>query len=260
MPFLRNREISCSVRMGAMQSFSPYRIVLLPSVRDNKPFWIIIIFIVLSFTTRAQDIIQSKPYPKNYFRYPIDLPPSTAGSFGELRPSHFHSGLDFKTNQRTGYPVHAAADGYISRLRIQFGGFGHALYITHPNGYATVYGHIASFTPEVARYIRDYQYKNQTFEADIAVPAGLFPVCKDDIVALSGNEGASAGPHLHFEIRDTATEETINPQLFGLTIPDKIPPAITSVGVYHLNGNPFSEKTPREFLAVTGAAAIPVLA
>jgi murein DD-endopeptidase MepM/ murein hydrolase activator NlpD len=204
--------------------------------------------------TRAQEIIQSKQYPQGYFRYPLDLPPVTAGSFGELRPAHFHSGLDFKTMQRTGYPVHAVADGYISRLRIQFGGFGQALYITHPNGYTSVYGHIQSFTPEVFKYIRDYQYKNQTFEADIAVPPGTFKVIKGEVVAVSGNEGASAGPHVHFELRDTATEETINPQLFGLTIPDEVPPTITAIGVYHLNGNPFSENTPKEFLSVTGAA------
>jgi murein DD-endopeptidase MepM/ murein hydrolase activator NlpD len=202
----------------------------------------------------AQNVIQGKQYPQGVFRYPLDLPPSTAGSFGELRPSHFHSGLDFKTNQRTGYPVHAAYDGWVSRLRVQYGGFGHALYITHPNGYTSVYGHIASFMPEVAKYIRDYQYKNQTFEADIPVPRGLFAVNKGDVVAISGNEGASAGPHLHFELRDSLTEETINPQLFGLTIPDDKPPVISAIGVYHLNGNPFSEKTPHEFLAVTGSA------
>lgn len=211
-------------------------------------------FLGFATPTYAQEPIQSKPYPKNYYRYPLDLPPSTAGSFGELRANHFHSGLDFKTNQRTGYPIHAIFDGYVSRLRIQYGGFGKAVYITHPNGYTSVYGHISAFTPAVAKYVRDYQYKNQVFEADIKVPPGLFQVCKDDVIATSGNEGASAGPHLHFEIRDTLTEETVNPQLFGLTIPDNIPPAITSIGVYHLNGNPFSEKTPREFLAVTGAA------
>ncbi|MEO7214843.1 MAG: M23 family metallopeptidase [Mucilaginibacter sp.] len=209
---------------------------------------------LLGTVTQAQDIIQSKQYPQGYFRYPLDLAPVTAGSFGELRPAHFHSGLDFKTMQRTGYPVHAVADGYVSRLRIQFGGFGQAIYITHPNGYTSVYGHIQSFTPEVFRYIRDYQYKNQTFEADIPVPAGTFKVIKGEVVAMSGNEGASAGPHVHFELRDTATEETINPQLFGLTIPDEVPPSITDIGVYHLNGNPFSENTPKEFLSVAGAA------
>ena len=207
-----------------------------------------------SWGIRAQTTIQSRPYPQNYFRYPLDLPPSTAGSFGELRPQHFHSGLDFKTNQRTGYPVHAAADGYISRVRVQFGGFGRAIYITHPNGYTTVYGHLQSFTPAVAAIVKAYQYEHQTYEADFKLTPVQVPVRKDELVAISGNAGASAGPHVHFEIRDTQTEETINPQLFGLTIPDRVPPTITSIGIYHLNGNPFSEKTPKEFLAVTGAA------
>jgi hypothetical protein len=224
------------------------------SINKYKIFTAFALLLLSGIVTRAQEIIQSKQYPQGYFRYPLDLAPVTAGSFGELRPSHFHSGLDFKTMQRTGYPVHAVADGYISRLRIQFGGFGQALYITHPNGYTSVYGHIQSFTPEVFKYIREYQYKNQTFEADIAVPAGTFKVIKGEVVAMSGNEGASAGPHVHFELRDTATEETINPQLFGLTIPDEVPPTITAIGVYHLNGNPFSENTPKEFLSVTGAA------
>jgi hypothetical protein len=205
------------------------------------------------FTVLAQDIIQSKHYPQNYFRYPLDLPPVTAGSFGELRGAHFHSGLDFKTNQRTGYPVHAAFDGYVSRLRVQFGGFGNAIYITHPNGYTTVYGHIEKFSDAMAKVVHDQQYQQQSFEVDVKLQPTQIPVCKDEVIALSGNAGASEGPHVHFEIRDTQTEETINAQLFGLTIPDKVPPSITAMGIYHLNGNPFSEKTPRQFLAVTGS-------
>jgi hypothetical protein len=254
----RDKEKFCITCINTSCSPRAWFTKLLSIIQNGGAFLLASFLIVLGpNSTCAQGPkgpTPNKLYPQNYFRYPLDLPPSTAGSFGELRPSHFHSGLDFKTNQRTGYAVHAVFDGYVSRLRIQFGGFGQALYITHPNGYTSVYGHIASFTPEVAKYIRDYQYKNQTFEADIPVPAGLFHVCKDDVVAMSGNEGASAGPHLHFEIRDTLTEETINPQLFGLTIPDKIPPTITSIAIYNLNSNPFSEKTPRKFLAITGAA------
>ncbi|MEO6977591.1 MAG: M23 family metallopeptidase, partial [Mucilaginibacter sp.] len=104
--------------------------------------YIVTLFIIscYCFNVLAQGPIQLHQYPQRFFRYPLDLPPSTAGSFGELRGAHFHSGLDFKTNQTTGYPVHAAYDGYISRLRVQFSGFGHAIYITHPNGYTTVYG------------------------------------------------------------------------------------------------------------------------
>ena len=205
------------------------------------------------FNVLSQDVATSRPYPQNYFRYPLDLPPSTAGSFGELRPNHFHSGLDFKTNNRTGYPVHAVADGYVSRLRVQFGGFGNAIYITHPNGFTTVYGHIEKFWPEMEKLIRAAQYQQQSFEVDLKLQPLQLSVCKGDIIALSGNAGASEGPHLHFEIRDTQTEETINAQLFGLTIPDKVPPTIYQIGIYRLNGNPFSEKTPRQFLQVSGS-------
>jgi Peptidase family M23 len=217
-----------------------------------KKIPLVLLFILGFYFNVFAQVIQSRPYPQNYFRYPLDLPPSTAGSFGELRGAHFHSGLDFKTNQRTGYPVHAVADGYISRLRVQFGGFGNAIYITHPNGFTTVYGHIERFSPAMAKLVRDYQYQQQSFEVDFKLLPLQLSVCKDDIIAWSGNAGASAGPHLHFEIRDTQTEETINPQLFGLTIPDRVPPSITAIGIYHLNGNPFSEKTPRQFFAVTG--------
>ncbi len=206
----------------------------------------------LFFHSSAQSIIQSRPYPQNYFRYPLDLTPSTAGSFGELRPNHFHSGLDFKTNNRTGYPVHAAFDGYISRLRVQFGGFGNAIYITHPNGYTTVYGHIEKFSPEAEKLVKAMQYQLQSFEVDFKLQPTQLTVCKDEVIAISGNAGASEGPHLHFEIRDTQTEETINAQLFGLTIADKVPPTIYGIGIYHLDGNPFSEKTPRQFLQANG--------
>jgi hypothetical protein len=202
----------------------------------------------------AQDIVQTKQYPKNFFRYPLDLPPCTAGSFGELRPNHFHSGLDFKTNGRTGYPVHAAYDGYISRLRVQFGGFGNAIYIDHPNGYTTVYGHIERFSPQLEKLVHDQQYQQQSFDVDFNLTPQQVRVCKDDVIAWSGNAGASAGPHLHFEIRDTETEQTINPQLFGLTIPDRVPPTLGIICVYHLGNAPFSEKTPRQFIAVAGAA------
>lgn len=215
------------------------------------------LFIALSgliLNCSAQDIVQTKQYPKNFFRYPLDLPPSTAGSFGELRPNHFHSGLDFKTNNTTGYPIHAAYDGYISRLRVQFGGFGNAIYITHPNGFTTVYGHIERFAPELEKLVKAQQYQQQSFEVDFNLVPFQVMVCQGDVIAWSGNAGASEGPHLHFEIRDTQTQETINPQLFGLTMPDHVPPTLGTICVYHLGDEPFSEKTPRQFFGVKGAA------
>ncbi len=211
------------------------------------------LLLIIVSNANAQDIVQTHQYPKDFFQYPLDLPPTTAGTFGELRSNHFHSGLDFKTNQRTGYPVHAVYDGYVSRLRVQFGGFGSAVYITHPNGYTSVYGHLEKLAPRLAKIVRDYQYQHQSFEVDIAVQPLQLPVCKGEVFAWSGNAGASAGPHLHFELRDAITQETINPQLFGLTINDKIPPTIGAIYVYHLNGNPFSEKTTKDYYRVAGS-------
>lgn len=218
-----------------------------------KVLFCYICLFVLMLSLKAQDIVQSKTYPKGVFQYPLDLPPSTAGSFGELRANHFHSGLDFRTNRRTGYPVHAAMYGYVSRLRVQVGGFGNAVYLTHPNGYTTVYAHLDHLIPELAQAVRKYQYEHETFETDFRLQPFQFPVTKGQLIAISGNTGASGGPHLHFEIRDSLTEETINPQLFGLTIADQIPPAITGLSVYHLNGKPFSENTLRNSFAVAGS-------
>jgi murein DD-endopeptidase MepM/ murein hydrolase activator NlpD len=219
----------------------------------KRIFFIVLLFINYQFT-RAQNTIQNREYPQGFFRYPLDIPPSTAGGFGEIRPNHFHAGLDFRTNQQTGLPVHAAADGYVSRIRIQFGGGGNIVYINHPNGFTTVYMHNLRFSPRIAKVLHDYQYQHQLYEVDFNLEPGQIEVCKDDVIAISGQSGAVAGPHLHFEIRDTKTEQTINPQLFGITIPDKIAPAISAIGIYQLDDKPFSENTPHQFMGVAGAA------
>jgi murein DD-endopeptidase MepM/ murein hydrolase activator NlpD len=220
----------------------------------NKFLSCALLFLSLSSSIFAQDVVQTRQYPKDYFRYPLDLPPSTAGSFGELRPNHFHAGLDFRTNQRDGYPVHAAADGFVSRLKVQFGGFGNAVYITHPNGFTTVYGHLQSFSPELAKLVHDYQVQTKTDMVDFNLLPMQVPVTKGQVIALSGHTGAVAGPHVHFEVRDTQTEQTINPQLFGLTVTDHIPPVLGTACIYRFNDGPFSERTQRQFLGVVGSA------
>jgi murein DD-endopeptidase MepM/ murein hydrolase activator NlpD len=215
----------------------------------------ILLFLPFTFTCLfGQELPQSRSYTQNQFRFPLDIVPTSSGTFGELRANHFHSGLDFRTNQKTGYPVYAVFDGYVSRLRVQFGGFGNAVYISHPNGYTSVYAHLERFTPEMAKIIKDQQYKIESDFVDFELQPLQIPVKKGQVIAWSGNTGSSAGPHLHFEIRDTKTEETINPQLFGLKIPDNIPPSITGIYLYQLNGTPFNENTSKKYFQVTGAA------
>lgn len=211
-------------------------------------------FALQTIGLRAQQLFSNNKYPLVDFRPPLDIvPPALAGSFGELRANHFHSGMDYRTNQREGYPVYAIADGYISRLRVQNSGFGLALYINHPNGYTSVYGHLQRFGPKIAQQVKAIQYQKKSYEIDEFPTSLLIPVRKGDVIAYTGNSGSSGGPHLHFEIRDTKTEATINPQLFGLEIPDNIPPVIYSMYVYRLNKKPFNEFTPKQYFQVIGA-------
>ena len=178
-------------------------------------------------------------YPKDYFRPPLDIPLALSGSFGELRSNHFHTGLDFKTQQKTGLPVYAAAEGYVSRIKISTFGYGKAIYITHPNGYTTVYGHLKKASVRLENYIRDNHYKEETYEIEMFPKPGELPVTKGEVIALSGNSGGSGGPHLHFEFRETVTEKPINPMFFGFDalIKDTKIPVLTTLMAYPVGDN-----------------------
>ncbi len=175
-------------------------------------------------------------YPKDYFRNPLGIPLILSGTFGELRSNHFHSGLDIKTQGREGLKVFAVAEGYVSRIKVQQYGYGKAIYITHPNGYTSVYGHLSKFSDEIEAYVKEIQYKKENYETGNLFPKkDKFVLNKGDIIAFSGDTGGSGGPHLHFEIRNTKTENVINPMFFGIDIPDSKAPTIQSLQVYPLS-------------------------
>jgi hypothetical protein len=171
-------------------------------------------------------------YPRGYFRDPLNIPISLAANFGELRPDHYHMGLDIRTQKRENLPVLAAADGTVVKVVIEPFGFGQAIYLQHPNGFTTVYAHLNNFFPALAAYVHEQQYKTEAWRITVNIPPGLFPVKKGSLIAYSGNRGGSQGPHLHFEIRRTTDDTNLNPLLFGLPVPDNTPPVIQRLAIY----------------------------
>ncbi len=188
-----------------------------------------------------------KEYPQDYFNAPLDIEPYLSGTFGELRSNHFHAGLDYKTQQREGFNVYSSAEGYVSRIKISHWGYGKALYITHPNGYTTVYAHLKKFSPKIEAYIRKKQYEQESFEIQVFPEKDELKVDKKEIIAYSGATGGFIGPHLHFEIRD-AYQRPINPFLFGFKVKDTQAPIINDLMIYpldnesHLNGKNAPQK------------------
>ena len=198
------------------------------------------LIIVLLFFT--QFTIGQNPYPQDYFHNPLEIPLILAGTFAELRSNHFHSGLDIKTQHREGLKVIAAAKGYVSRIKISHWGYGKALYITHPNGYTTVYAHLKKFSPKIEAYVKKAQYEKETFEIELFPKTQELLIDSDEIVAFTGNTGGSSGPHLHFEIRDK-NERPINPMLFGIDIKDTKRPIILSVFAYPIDDDSHINRT-----------------
>lgn len=198
-------------------------------------FYLIVFITSLSFS--QGDASLGRDYPTDYFRKPLDIPIYLSGTFGELRGNHFHAGLDIKTQQREGIKIYTAAEGYVSRIKISHWGYGKAIYITHPNGYTTVYAHLKKFNKRIEAYIKKQQYKKESFEIQLFPSAATLPISKDEMIAYSGSTGGFVGPHLHFEIRDTKTEKPINPMFFGITVNDSKKPRINTLIGYPLSNN-----------------------
>ncbi|HMW12826.1 MAG TPA: M23 family metallopeptidase [Chitinophagales bacterium] len=172
------------------------------------------------------------------FIKPMQLPFNLAGSFAEPRKDHFHSGIDIKTNGKEGEPVFAIGDGYISRIRVSPYGYGKAIYITHNNGYTSVYGHLSAFYNEIGEYITQQHYAKQKSELDLYFDATKLPIKQGDTIAFSGNTGGSTAPHLHFEIRDSKTEHALNPLDFypNEFYIDSISPQLNAIKITQQNG------------------------
>ena len=216
----------------------------LKNVSLHKPF----LFFYFLFVTTAlsAQLFPAKNYPKGYFIYPVVAKIGLAANFGELRSNHYHMGFDCRTDQKQNAKVLAAADGYIAHVRIEPAGFGRAIYINHPNGLTTLYGHLNGFFPALEKYVKEQQYKLESWQVFLDIPKNLFPVNKGEFIAYSGNTGGSQGPHLHFEIRNTKTDKVLNPSLFGFPIPDNIPPKILRLAMYDRSISTYSQ-TPKLF-------------
>lgn len=187
---------------------------------------ILTLFLLFQFGAIAQDSL-----PK--FGAPLDIPLYLSGNFAEMRRNHFHTGIDIKTQGVTGQNVLAAEDGVVSRINISPWGYGNALYIDHPNGYTTVYGHLKSLAPKIKKVAMARQYAEESFAVDFS-PEEEIRVKKGELIALSGNTGGSGGPHLHFEIRRTTTEHPLNPLLYDFDIKDNIAPRIRGLRFHPL--------------------------
>jgi hypothetical protein len=187
-----------------------------------------IVIISLFVSSKVEDdyyVFPVNPGKRNYL----------SGNFCELRSSHMHAGIDIKVGGVVGAPVYAAADGYVSRIKISTGGYGNALYLQHPNGTTTVYAHLHEFSKEITSYVRDAQYRNQSFEVELFPGKNKLSVDRGEVIGKAGNSGSSGGPHLHFEIRD-ASQVPLDPMKYNFEeIVDKIPPYVRKVALVTLD-------------------------
>ncbi len=179
----------------------------------------------------------SQPLLSQLYPYPVTVPPALSGNFGELRSNHFHSGIDFKTQQVVNKPIVSIEDGYVSRISVAPGGYGLALYIDHPStGHTSVYAHLNSFSNKITEWVTEQQYQLERFQVNLYPGEGTLPVKRGEQVALSGNTGSSGGPHLHFEIRDRATQDPLDALEFLPAIADTRAPDVRGVAFYSFAG------------------------
>ena len=187
-----------------------------------------LIFLLFSISLLSSQKDQSKLIS------PLDIPLAISGTFGEIRSSHFHAGLDIKTGGKQGLKVRTVLDGSVSRIRVSTTGYGKAVYIDHPNGTTSVYAHLKNFSPKIESYIKEAQYEKESYAIQ-KFPKNELAVLKGEVIGFSGNTGGSSGPHLHFEIRDTKNQMPFNPMIFNIDVVDTKKPVIQKLFLFHEN-------------------------
>ena len=199
-----------------------------------------LVFLLISLLTCAQN--NDSPD----YALPIDIPIFLSGTFGELRSSNIHAGIDIKTQGQEGFPIKAVSDGYVSRIKVSTYGYGKAIYINHPDGKTSVYAHLKKFSPSILAKVREKQYKVESYEVELFLDPEDLPILKHEIIGFSGNTGGSFGPHLHFEIRETNTQQPINPLLTHYHIQDTVRPVIKALFVYPIGENAIVNASKQE--------------
>lgn len=197
-----------------------------------REFQLFILFFMYTYSVKTQIV-----FCENGLHPPLAIPLELSANFGDIRPNHFHMGIDFRTNGKEGVQIHAIDNGFISRIRISPSGYGKVIYVDHPNGTTSVYAHCSSFSKTINDFILPIQKKEFLNELDLIFAQNDLKVKKGDLLAYSGNSGNSTGPHLHFEIRDTKTEVALNPLKYGFAVKDALAPIITAVKLYAIDEN-----------------------
>ena len=192
------------------------------------------ILILLLFTYSLL-FSQNEKFPQ--YPNPVKIPISLSATFAELRSNAFHAGVDIRTQGVEGKEVFAVADGYVSRIGVSPYGYGKVLYITHNDGFTSVYAHMSKFNKMITDFVKDKQYKDESFAQNIMLKENEFPIKRGDFLGFTGNSGSSGGPHLHYEIRYTKTQEPVNPLYFGLKIKDTKKPVIKGLAIYPLENS-----------------------
>ena len=187
-----------------------------------------LIFLLFSISLIFSQKDQSELIP------PLDIPLSISGTFGEIRSSHFHAGLDIKTRGKEGLKVRSVLDGKVSRIRVAISGYGKAIYVDHLNGTTSVYAHLKNFSPKIESYIKKAQYEKKSYTIE-KFPKNELIVSKGEVIGFSGNTGGSSGPHLHFEIRNTKNQMPFNPMIFNIDVIDTKKPVIQKLFLFHEN-------------------------